>query len=95
MEKILSVRKSEATLGFSAKFFLKLLGFTFLFSIVPLIFVNLPLNMFLMNFGSLYIPLFFLTNFLAVLLSGTLAAKLIFAWGVNGYAFNITKEIVE
>jgi hypothetical protein len=51
--------------------------------------------MFLMNFGSLYIPLMFITNFLAVLLSGALAAKLIFAWGVNGYAFNITKEIAE
>lgn len=93
MEIILSVSKSEATLGFAAKFFLKLFGLTLLFSIVPLIFVNLPLNMFLMNFGSLYIPLIFITNFLAVLLSGALAAKLIFAWGVNGYAFNITKEI--
>lgn len=92
MNKSQSENKTEATLGFAATFFLKLFFLTVLFSIVPLLFVNLPLGMFLTNFGRLYIPLMLLANLLAVFLSGAFAAKLIFAWGVNGFVFHIAKE---
>lgn len=92
MKQSQSENKTEATLGFAAKFFLKLLGLMILFSIVPLLFVNLPLGMFLANFGNLYIPLILFSNLLAVFFSGAFATKLIFAWGVNGCVFKIRKE---
>lgn len=95
MEKTQSTNRPEATLGFAAKFVLKLFWLTLLFSIIPLIFVNLPLGMFLINFGKISMPLIILANILAIFLSGALAAKLIFAWGVNGFEFNITKESAE
>jgi len=95
MEKIQSTNRPEATLGFAAKFVLKLFGLTLLFSIIPLLFVNLPLGMFFINFGKISILLIILANLLAVFLSGALAAKLIFAWGVNGFEFNITKASAE
>lgn len=92
MKQSQSENKTEATLGLAAKFFLKLLGLTILFSIVPLLFVNLPLGMLLANFGNLYIPLIVFSNLLAVFFSGAFATKLIFAWGVNGCVFKIKKE---
>lgn len=95
MEKIQSTNRPEATLGFAAKFFLKLFWLTLLFSIIPLLFVNLPLGMLLINFGKISILLIILANLLAIFLSGALAAKLIFAWGVNGFEFNITKAGAE
>ncbi|MCJ0879633.1 hypothetical protein MRX33_19095 [Pseudomonas sp. JI-2] len=93
MEKIQSTSRPEASLGFAAKFFIKLFWLTLLFSIIPLLFVNLPLGMFLINFGKISILLIMLANLLAVFLSGALAAKLIFAWGVGGFEFHITKTI--
>ncbi|CAN7353730.1 hypothetical protein LJR071_001985 [Pseudomonas sp. LjRoot71] len=95
MEKAQSTHRPEATLSFAAKFVLKLFGLTILFSIIPLLFVNLPLGMFLMNFGKISILLIILANFFAIFLSGALAAKLIFAWGVSGFEFNITKASAE
>jgi hypothetical protein len=95
MEKTQSTNPPEATLGFAARFILKLFGLTLLFSIIPLLFVNLPLGMLLINFGKISILLIILANLLAIFLSGALAAKLIFAWGVNGFEFNITKTSVE
>lgn len=95
MKKIQSTNQPEATLGFAAKFFLKLFGLTLLFSIIPLLFVNLPLGIFLINFGKISILLIILANLLAIFLSGALAAKLIFAWGVNGFEFKITKSSTE
>ena len=95
MEKNQLTNHTEATFGFAAKFVLRLFGLTLLFSIVPLLFVNLPLGMFLANFGKLSILLMLLGNLMAVFLSGALAAKLIFAWGVNGFAFNIARENAE
>jgi len=95
MEKAQSTNRPEASLGFAAKFILKLFGLTLLLSIIPLLFVNLPLGMFLINFGKISILLIILANLLAVFLSGALAAKLIFAWGVNGFEFNITKASAE
>jgi len=95
MEKIQSTNRPEASLGFAAKFFIKLFWLTLLFSIIPLLFVNLPLGMFLINFGKISILLIMLANLLAVFLSGALAAKLIFAWGVGGFEFHITKTIAE
>ena len=67
----------EATLGFAATFIFKLFSFTLLFSIVPLLFVNLPLRMLFINVESLYTPLMWLANFLSVFFSGALTAKLI------------------
>lgn len=95
MEKTLATSRTEASLGFAAKFVLKLFGLTVLFSIIPLLFVNLPLLMLLMNFGEISVLLIFLANVLAVFTSGALAAKLIFAWGVNGFEFDIIKARAE
>lgn len=95
MEKPQSISRPEATLGFAAKFVLKLFGLTVLFSIIPLLFANLPLLMFLVNFGEISVLLICLANLLAVFMSGALAAKLIFAWGVNGFEFHITKARTE
>lgn len=95
MEKVQLANQTEATLGFALKFFLKLISLTLLLSIIPLLFVNLPLRMFFINFGSLYTPLMLSVNLLAIILSGSLAAKLIFAWGVSGFVIKITKEIRE
>ena len=95
MKNTLIANQIEATLGFAAKFILKLFSFTLLFSIVPLLFVNLPLRMLFINFDSLYTPLMWLANSLSVFFSGALAAKLIFAWGLNGFAFSITRELAK
>lgn len=95
MEKAQSTSRPEATLGLAAKFVLKLFGLTLLFSIIPLLFVNLPLGMLLINFGKISILLIPLANLLAVFLSGALAAKLIFAWGVGDFEFSITKVSAE
>ncbi|UTW05968.1 hypothetical protein [Pseudomonas benzenivorans] len=92
MEENASETKPEATFGLAAKFALRLLALTILFSIIPLLFVNLPLNMFLTNFGNLYIPAMLVANCLAVFLSCALAIKLILAWGVGGFQFTLTKE---
>lgn len=93
MEKIQPKSRAEVTFGFAAKFFLKIFGLTLLFSVVPLLFVNLPLGMFLVNLGKLSVPLIIMANLLAIFLSGALAAKLIFVWGVNGFEFSITKKV--
>lgn len=83
----------EASLGFCTRFVLKLLLLGSLISIVPLIFVNLPLMVSVMDLAPrlIFVCLFFL-NLIAIVLSFALAAKLIFSWGLKGATFSIVKE---
>lgn len=92
MEKIQPASRIEATLAFSARFTLELSILTLLYSIIPVLFVNLPFGMLLKKFGELYPPLLLSANLLAIFLSGAFATKRIFVRGLNGFAFQITKE---
>ena len=91
MESAPPAKRPEASFGFALKFALKFFGLTLLLSIIPLLFVNLPLAMSLIDFGKVSILLIPIANVLAVVLCAALSAKLIFAWGVNGCEFYIAK----
>lgn len=79
---------AEVPLGLATRFVLKLFVFGTLISLVPLLFVNLPLQMLLISLGStVYLVGIVGANIAALVLSFALAAKLIFAWGVAGQRF--------
>ncbi len=95
MESTSAIKRPEASFGFALKFALKFFGLTLLLSIIPLLFVNLPLAMFLINVGNVSVLLIPVANVVVFVVCAALAAKLIFAWGVNGCEFNISKASEE
>lgn len=82
--------------SFYVGFGLKLLALGLLLSLVPLLFVNLPLRMLFIGFATpIYSVIMFALNVVAVLVCLGFAAKLLFSWGVSGHKFLILPANLE
>lgn len=75
---------------FYVGFALKLLALGTLLSVIPLVFVNIPMRTLFFEFsGPIYTLIMFALNATVVLVCFGVAAKLLFSWGVSGHKFSI------
>jgi hypothetical protein len=74
-------------------FAFRVLALGSLISIIPLVFVNLPLRVAFLGFPTFfYVLIMFFLNIAAFVVCFAFASKLILSWGVKEHAFTITKN---
>lgn len=85
--------KENINFSFYMHFALRVLALGLLFSVIPLVFVNLPLRAALLGFPKIfYVLIMFCLNIATFVACFAFACKLILSWGVKEYAFTITKK---
>lgn len=74
-------------------FAFRVLALGSLISIIPLVFVNLPLRIAFLGFPTFfYVLIMLVLNVATFVACFALACKLILSWGVKEHAFTITKN---
>jgi hypothetical protein len=90
MEPETNLNTPNMSLGFCAGFVFRLVSLGLLFSLIPLIFVNLPVRILFLSSPTFFYNIIMVTlNCLAIFVCFAFAAKLLFSWGVKGYQFKI------
>lgn len=88
-----TLQKDNINFSVYMHFAFRVLALGSLISIIPLVFVNLPLRVAFLGFPTiLYVLIMFFLNVAAFIVCFAFASKLICSWGVKEYAFTITKN---
>jgi hypothetical protein len=86
-------QQEKINFSFYMHFAFRILALGTLISIIPLVFINLPMMAALLGLPSFFHVLIILSlNITTFIACFALASKLILSWGVKGHAFNVTKH---